>query len=80
MIDHPRTSRRVDAAELPATTSAATPGKPYRDPFAFPMASTAMKYAATATINRPTANAIPSINIIMFPFTHRVVDTLKAFL
>lgn len=48
--------------------------------FAFLMASMAMKYADTATINRPTANATPSINIIFFPFTHRAMDTLRAFL
>jgi hypothetical protein len=29
-----------------------------------------MKYTDTASINRPTANATPSINIMIFPFTH----------
>jgi hypothetical protein len=61
-------------------TSTARAGKPYCDRFAFLMASMAMKYADTATINRPTANATPSINIIIFPFTHRAMDTLRAFL
>jgi hypothetical protein len=39
-----------------------------------------MKYVDTASINRPTANATPSINIMIFPFTHRVVDSLGTFL
>jgi hypothetical protein len=40
------------------------------------MASMAMKYAVTAAISRPAANATPSINITIFPFTHRTMDTL----
>jgi hypothetical protein len=43
-------------------------GNPYCDRFAFLMASMAMKYADTASINRPTANATP--------YTHRAMDTL----
>jgi hypothetical protein len=38
-----------------------------------------MKYTDTASINRPTANATPSINIMIFPFTHRAVDSLRTF-
>jgi hypothetical protein len=57
-------------------TSAARAGKPYSDRFAFLMATMAMKYADIATISRPTANAIPSINTTIFPFTHRAMDTL----
>jgi hypothetical protein len=56
--------------------AAARAGKPYCDRFAFLMASTTIKCADTATISRPTANATPSINIIIFPFTLRVMDTL----
>jgi hypothetical protein len=45
-------------------TSAVRAGKPHCDRFAFLMPSMAMKYADTATISRPTANATPSIKII----------------
>jgi hypothetical protein len=40
------------------------------------MASMDMKYADTATISKPKANAAPSINTIIFPFTHRDMDAL----
>jgi hypothetical protein len=56
--------------------SAARARKPYCDRFAFLMASTAMKYADTATISRPAANAIPSINITIFPFTRQAMNAL----
>jgi hypothetical protein len=56
--------------------STAFVGKPYGDRFAFLMASMAIKYVDTASISTPTANATPSANITIFPFTHRVMDTL----
>jgi hypothetical protein len=51
--------------------------KPYSDLFDFLMASTAIRYVDTATSSRPTANATPSTNTIIFSSsTRRATDTL----